>query len=160
MEKSTIFHYRLTDAWREPLCEISITKDNSKASANYKTRSEKEGKIELDDNVIQRINTVMEMHPKIFEFTDLEYPCDLFDGVMNFFDFTVPNGKSVHLSAFNIKTVRDPDMLFSPSIREYCNGDDPERNVIPIKAMEVVSTFDEIAAVLVKNGVPKDCLLL
>lgn len=160
MEKSTIFHYRLTDAWVRPLCEISITKDGSKANANYKTRNGKEGKIELDDDVIQKINTIMEMHSKIFAYTDLEDPSDLLDGVINFFDFTTPNGESVHLAASNIKAVRDPDILFSPGYSECRDIEDANRNVIPIRAMEVVSTFDEIAAVLVKNGVPQDCLLL
>ena len=159
MEKITIFHYRLADAWGMPLCEISITQNESKASADYKTRSRKEGKTELDNNVIHKINTVMEMHPKIFEYTDLEVP-DLFDGYMHSFDFTAPDGKSVRLLGVNIDAVRDPDTHFSPSLHDCYNGDDMKRNVIPIRAMEVVKTFDEITDILVENNIPQDCLLL
>ena len=160
MEQNTIFHYRLTDAWVRPLCEISINKNGSQASADYKIINGNEGKIELNYDVIQKIHAVMEMHPKIFEYTDLEDPSDLLDGVMNFFEFTAPDGKNVHLLAFNIEEVRNPDAHFSPSLRECCDGEDSERNVTPIRAMEVVKTFDEIADILVRNGVPQDCLSL
>lgn len=64
--------------------------------------------------------------------------------------------KAYTFFASNIGEVRDPDAHFSLSLSDCLNEENADREVIPIKAMEVVKTFDEIAAVLVKAGVPKE----
>ena len=47
--------------------------------------------------------------------------------------------------------------MYYKSLRVFVKEkENADREVIPIKAMEVVKTFDEIAAVLVKAGVPKE----
>ena len=158
MSVSTIFSYRLKDAWGFPLCKVSVSVGGSKSRVRYKIVNEKRHSRQLNDDVICEINAIMEAHPKIWTYDEfsLEVPSGLLDGVMNFFEFATLDGKSVHFFASNIGEVRDPDAHFSLSLSDRLNEENADREVIPIKAMEVVKTFDEIAAVLVKAGVPKE----
>ena len=48
-------------------------------------------------------------------------------------------------------------MSFSKGLLEK---GEPDEIVVPVKAMEVVKTFEEIAATLVANGVDAKCLRL
>ena len=48
-------------------------------------------------------------------------------------------------------------MKFSLPLREQ---NESERHVAPLKAREVVNTFEEIAEVLIENGVDENCLRL
>lgn len=162
MGKKVVFHYELSNAWLLPICEISVIKTDTSASAQYKIGCEKEKNIGLDHTIIQEINAVMENHTGIFKYRlhELEDEADLFDGVVNYFEFAALDGKSAQFLTFNIGEIHNPKARFIPSILDCSCAEHTNRNVIPIKAMEVVKTFEEIASILIKNGVPKDCFLL
>ena len=76
---------------------------------------------------------------------------------MNFFDFEASDERKVNLMAFNIGEVKTPGMSFSKGLLEE---GEPDEIVVPVKAMEVVKTFEEIAATLVANGVDAKYLRL
>ena len=118
MSVSTIFSYRLKDAWGFPLCKVSVSVGGSKSRVRYKIVNEKRHSRQLNDDVICEINAIMEAHPKIWTYDEfsLEVPSGLLDGVMNFFEFATLDGKSVHFFASNIGEVRDPDAHFSLSL--------------------------------------------
>ena len=61
------------------------------------------------------------------------------------------------MMAFNIGEVKTPGMSFSKGLLEK---GEPGEIVVPVKAMEIVKTFEEIAATLVANGVDAKCLRL
>ena len=111
------------------------------------------GKAEVD-----KIKSIVSEHAHILDYDskELESP-DVFDGVMNFFDFEASDGRKVNLMAFNIGEVKTPGMSFSKGLLEK---GEPDEIVVPVKAMEVVKTFEEIAATLVANGVDAKCLRL
>ncbi len=162
MESSTIFSYQLRDAWGYSLCNVSVSVGASKARVRYKAINKKRYSRQLDDDIIYEINTIMERHPEIWTYNefDLEEPTGLLDGVMNFFEFATLDGKNVHFSTSNIGEIRNPNAHFSLNFFNCSSAKDLMRNVIPTKALEVVKTFDEISAVLVRIGIPKECFLL
>lgn len=86
MSVSTIFSYRLKDAWGFPLCKVSVSVGGSKSRVRYKIVNEKRHSRQLNDDVICEINAIMEAHPKIWTYDEfsLEVPSGLLDGVMNF----------------------------------------------------------------------------
>ena len=63
----------------------------------------------------------------------------------------------MNLLAFNIGEVKTPGMSVSKVLLEKV---EPDEIVVPVKAMEVVKAFEEIAATLVANGVDAKCLRL
>lgn len=158
MSVRTIFSYRLKDAWGFPLRKVSVSVGDSKSRVRYKIVNEKRHNRQLNDDIICEINDIMEKHAKIFEYKsdELEMESDLFDGVINSFEFSTLDGKVAEFIASNIGEVHNPDAHFTLSLSDRFNAENADREVIPIKAMEVVKTFDEIAAVLVKAGVPKE----
>ena len=91
MSVSTIFSYRLKDAWGFPLCKVSVSVGGSKSRVRYKIVNEKRHSRQLNDDVICEINAIMEAHPKIWTYDEfsLEVPSGLLDGVMNFFEWLI-----------------------------------------------------------------------
>ena len=52
MSVSTIFSYRLKDAWGFPLCKVSVSVGGSKSRVRYKIVNEKRHSRQLNDDVI------------------------------------------------------------------------------------------------------------
>ena len=138
------------------VCRFAVCPCQKMASFNVR-RTEK---IHKDCNWKRQkwIKSIVSEHTHILDYDskELESP-DVFDGVMNFFDFEASDGRKVNLMAFNIGEVKTPGMSFSKGLLEK---GEPDEIVVPVKAMEVVKTFEEIAATLVANGVDAKCLRL
>ena len=145
--------------WQMPGgCRFAVCPCQKMASFNVR-RTEKIHKgLQLEKAEVDKIKSIVSEHAHILDYDckELESP-DVFDGVMNFFDFEASDGRKVNLMAFNIGEVKTPGMSFSKGLLEK---GEPDEIVVPVKAMEVVKTFEEIAATLVANGVDAKCLRL
>ena len=155
MKESIVFDYLLTNAWGLPLCRVSVSEDGM---VQYQNGRDEEHSLKLEKVEIEKIKEIVSRHSQILDYKsqELESP-DVLDGVMNFFDFKASDGRNVSLMAFNIGEANNPDMSFSKGLLEEKT---PGEIVIPVKAREVVKAFEEIAAVLVANGVDAKYLRL
>lgn len=163
MRENIVFDYLLANAWGLPLCRVSVSEDGFVQC--QENRENTQG-LQLEKAEVDKIKSIVSEHAHIFvsehahildyDSKELESP-DVFDGVMNFFDFEASDGRKVNLMAFNIGEVKTPGMSFSKGLLEK---GEPDEIVVPVKAMEVVKTFEEIAATLVANGVDAKCLRL
>ena len=158
VEENILFCYMLTDAWCVQLAKVTAFKNGK---VQYKDGKRKVSCCELDEPSLKQIEDILKQHAAIFEYTssEIEFP-DVLDGVMNFFTFATQEGESVELMAFNIGEVRNPKGHlcegFMPTSEKYTLNHD----VVPVKAINVVKTFDEIAEILMKNGVDSKSLRL
>ena len=153
MDGRIIFDYSLTNAWGLPLCYTAVSE---KGRAEYRDGENKAETVVIGDNAIQKIKEIIASHPKVFEYKEVENP-GVYDGVMNFFEFSTSEGKENRISAFNIGEVKNPDATFWPVLGKQNAS---ERHVEPVRARKVVNVFEEIAAILIKNAVDEDCLRL
>ena len=155
MKENIVFDYLLTNAWCLPLCRVSVSEDGM---VQYQNGRDEEHSLKLEKVEIEKIKEIVSRHSQILDYKsqELESP-DVFDGVMNFFEVEASDGRKVHLMAFNIGEVKTTGMSFSKGLMEESK---PDEVVVPVKAKEVVRTFEEIAAVLVANGVDTKCLRL
>ena len=155
MRENIVFDYLLANAWGLPLCRVSVSEDGFVQC--QEDRENTQG-LQLKKAEVNKIKATVSEHAHIlgYDSKELESP-NVFDGVMNFFDFKASDGRNVSLMAFNIGEANNPDMSFSKGLLEEKT---PGEIVIPVKAMEVVKTFEEIAAVLVANGVDAKYLRL
>ena len=155
MRENIVFDYLLANAWGLPLCRVSVSEDGF---VQYQENRENTQGLQLEKAEVDKIKSIVSEHAHILDYDskELESP-DVFDGVMNFFDFEASDGRKVNLMAFNIGEVKTPGMSFSKGLLEE---GEPDEIVVPVKAMEVVKTFEEIAATLVANGVDAKCLRL
>lgn len=158
MDKDILFRYSLTDAWASPLCDVSVS---PKGEVQYREGQEEYEYCTLDVQSLEMIENTIETHSSILDYEsfELESP-NVLDGVMNFFDFSTQEGKRVHLMAFNIGEVRNPNASFSEGLLAWSKKETVKHNIVPVKAMNVIEAFDEIAKVLIKNGVSPKCLRL
>ena len=153
MKKNRVFGYFLRDAWLNPLCNVSVSEDGI---VQYRNEEEKTQQLQLEKRDVDRIKEIILEHSQILSYEDLEFPSVL-DGVINLFDFRISNKRKVRLVAFNIGQVKNPNAHF---MNGWMEESDLGETVTPVKAMEVVKTFEEIAAILVANGVDAKCLRL
>lgn len=158
-EKIVVFDYRLKDAWCAPLARVTVSWNGTEARVCYKNGNEKEKTRKLSEQAIREINEILEAHAVIFTYEEnrLEMDYGVLDGVINSFGFATLDGKSVRLYTNNIKTVRDPNAHFRKSWL-FTTPEEMDQDVEPVRAREVLQTFDAIAAILEKNGVPPECL--
>ena len=142
MRENIVFDYLLANAWGLPLCRVSVSEDGFVQC--QENRENTQG-LQLEKAEVDKIKSIVSEHTHILDYDskELESP-DVFDGVMN-------------LMAFNIGEVKTPGMSFSKGLLEEGELDEI---VVPVKAMEVVKTFEEIAATLVANGVDAKYLRL
>ena len=145
MRENIVFDYLLANAWGLPLCRVSVSEDGFVQC--QENRENTQG-LQLEKAEVDKIKSIVSEHTHILDYDskELESP-DVFDGVMNFFDFEASDGRKVN----------SPGMSFSKGLLEK---GEPDEIVVPVKAMEVVKTFEEIAATLVANGVDAKCLRL
>ena len=158
VEENILFCYMLTDAWGLRLAKVTVFKDGK---VQYKDGKRKESCCKLNEPTLKQIEEILKQHAVIFEYTssEIEFP-NILDGVMNFFTFATQEGESVKLMAFNIGEVRNPKGHFLEGFMPTSEKNILNHDVVPIKAINVVKTFDEIAEILVKNGVDLKCLRL
>lgn len=155
MRENIVFNYWLANAWGLPLCRVSVSEDGV---VQCQENREDTQSLQLEKAEVEKIKAIVSEHAQILDYDSkkLESP-DVFDGVMNFFDFKASDGRTVNLMAFNIGEVNDPDMRFSKGLLEE---ETPDEVVVPVKLREIVKTFEEIAAVLIRHGVDANCLRL
>lgn len=155
MRENIVFDYLLANAWGLPLCCVSVSEDGV---VQCQENGEDTQSLQLEKAEVEKIKTIVSEHAQILDYDSkgLESP-DVFDGVMNFFDFKATDGRTVHLMAFNIGEVNEPDMRFSKGLLEEKM---PGEVVVPVKLREIVKTFEEIAAILIQHGVDANCLRL
>ena len=158
VEENILFCYMLTDAWGLRLAKVTVFKDGK---VQYKDGKRKESCCKLNEPSLKQIKEILKQHAVIFEYTssEIEFP-NILDGVMNFFTFATQEGESVELMAFNIGEVRNPKGHFLEGFMPTSEKNILNHDVVPVKAINVVKTFDEIAEILVKNGVDSKCLRL
>lgn len=158
VEENTLFCYILTDAWCVRLAKVTVFKNGK---VWYEDGKHKVSCCELDEPSLKRIEDIIKQHAVIFEYTssEIEFP-NVLDGVMNFFTFATPEGKTVDLMTFNIGEVRNLNGYFSERSMPTNENHTLNYDVVPVKAINVVKTFDEVAEILVKNGVDSKCLRL
>ncbi len=164
-EKIVVFDYRLKDAWCAPLARVTVSWNGTEARVCYKNGNEKEKTRKLSEQAIREINEILEAHAVIFTYEEnrLEVVCGvgdciILDGLTNSFEFATLDGKSIHLYTDNIEMVRDPNAHFRKSWLSLITPEEKNQDVEPVRAREVLQTFDAIAAILEKNGVPPECL--
>lgn len=158
MDNFVLFKYRLTDAWCQPICKVSVS---DRGIVRYQHDDKKSQKTHLHTESIEKIQSILTAHSNIYEYStfDLESP-SIIDSVINHFYFAASNEKQVALTAFNIGEVQNPNAHFSEGFLSLAEKKTAKRDIIPVKALEVVKAFDEIAAVLIENGVNPSCLRL
>lgn len=158
VEENILFDYMLTDAWCVRLAKVTVFKNGK---VQYKDGKHKVSCCELDEPSLKRIEDIIRQHAVIFEYTssEIEFP-NVLDGVMNFFTFATPEGKTVDLMTFNIGEVRNLNGYFSERSMPTSEKNTLSYDIIPVKAINVVKTFDEIAEILVRNGIDSKCLRL
>ena len=159
MRENIVFDYLLANAWGLPLCRIRVIKKSyPDGFVQCQENRENTQGLQLEKAEVDKIKSIVSEHTHILDYDskELESP-DVFDGVMNFFDFEASDGRKVNLMAFNIGEVKTHGMSFSKGLLEE---GEPDEIVVPVKAMEVVKTFEEIAATLVANGVDAKYLRL
>lgn len=162
MAGTTIFSYRLANAWGMPLYSISVSKKGLKAQVRYKTSDQKQGHRTLGPSVLHEIIDILRKHELIFSYGkfDLEEASGILDGTQAYLKFAIPNEKCAEFSGYNFWAVRNPNERFTKSWSCCKTPDEFRVNVDPVKLRNVVETFDEIAAVLVKHNIDPDCLKL
>ena len=158
MEENILFRYLLTDAWCLRLSEVTVFKNGK---VRYKDGDHKTRYCELDALYLKQIEDIIRQHHVIFEYTSFEIESpSVLDGVMNFFTFATQEGKSIDLLTFNIGEVRNPTAHFSEGFMSTREKHTLNHDIVPVKAINVVKTFDEIAEILIRNGVDSKCLRL
>lgn len=127
----------------------------------YKYGDSKAKSCKLDDLSFKQIEDTIKEHSVIFEYDSFEIESPLvMDGVMNFFVFATQEGMRVDLMTFNIGEVRNPKACFSKGLSSSDEENSLSYDIVPVKAKNIVETFDEIVKILVKNGVSSKCLKL
>ena len=111
MRENIVFDYLLANAWGLPLCRVSVSEDGFVQC--QENRENTQG-LQLEKAEVDKIKSIVSEHTHILDYDskELESP-DVFDGVMNFFDFEASDGRKVNLMAFNIGEVKTPGMSFS-----------------------------------------------
>ena len=155
MEKGCIFEYFCKNAWAFPLHGVTLLEEaNGGVARCGKCLSEETAQtfeVRISAADVEAVRNVMLAHPAVFLYQDVEFPM-IFDGVINTFTFSPAPDRSVTLWADNIGAVKEPDVSWTDE-----HGTEISH---PGRAVEVVTVFNEIAAILQKAGVEKDCLRL
>ena len=117
MRENIVFDYLLANAWGLPLCRVSVSEDGFVQC--QENRENTQG-LQLEKAEVDKIKSIVSEHTHILDYDskELESP-DVFDGVMNFFDFEASDGRKVNLMAFNIGEVKT---LFKRSPGERRTG--------------------------------------
>ena len=104
MRENIVFDYLLANAWGLPLCRVSVSEDGFVQC--QENRENTQG-LQLEKAEVDKIKSIVSEHTNILDYDskELESP-DVFDGVMNFFDFEASDGRKVNLMAFNIGEVK------------------------------------------------------
>ena len=158
VKESILFRYELTDAWGMKLSKVTVLKNRK---VMYKYGDSKTKSCKLDDLSFKQIEDIIKEHSVIFEYDSFEIESPtVMDGVMNFFTFTTQERMNVDLMTFNIGEVRNPNAHFFKGLNSSNKEDSLSYDIVPVKAKNIVGTFDEIVRVLVRNGVSSKCLRL
>lgn len=156
MQKRCIFRYRLSDAWIQPISQIEVFEDEKSGSVSGYLGWEpiyfdKEGikkdssfEIALNQSDIEQIKTLMLQY--LVKFSDIELEITgVWDGVINYFEFSPEDTVSNKITAFNLWAFREDsgvDILGEP----------------PYKGKRLLRLYDDIAAILLKNNVSENYL--
>ena len=156
MQKRCIFRYILSDAWMQPISQIEVFEDEESGSVRGHLGWEpiffdEEGikkdssfEIALNQSDIEQIITLMIQY--LVKFSDIELEITgVFDGVINFFEFSPKDTVSNKITAFNLWAFREysgVDILGEP----------------PYKGKRLLRLYDDIAAILLKNNVSENYL--
>lgn len=162
MAGTTIFSYRLADAWGAPLYSVSVSKKGLKAQVRYKTSNQTQGHRTLGPSVLHEIIDILRKYEAIFSYGkfDLEEASGILDGTQVYLKFAIPNETCAEFFGFNLGAVRNPNARFTKSWFCCKTPDEFRVNVAPVKLRNVVETFDEIAAILITHNIDPYCLKL
>ena len=143
MRENIVFDYLLANAWGLPLCRVSVSEDGFVQC--QENRENTQG-LQLEKAEVDKIKSIVSEHAHILDYDskELESP-DVFDGVMNFFDFEASDGRKVNLMAFNIGEVKTPGMSFSKGLLE--KGEPDEIVVDGVELEAAVITHGKTGAI-------------
>ncbi|MBR3151975.1 MAG: hypothetical protein IKF46_08375 [Erysipelotrichaceae bacterium] len=147
MEEKCIFRYSVINAYALPICWIEVLdtgKDNvlvyrfNSKSWNGDTDIIKPEKLTVPETTVRKIRELIDGHPELFGFDELEEPPDTF-GENSRFRF-ISGDKVADISGYNLWYYEDRD-------NRDVNGREP------VRAWNVLAVFNRIRDLLLKVGI-------